>query len=175
MALACMAIACLVPISCQSSVKNRNPLGEYMPAVRGEALTGEQITLPLQVPSILLVGFVQGAQFDADRWLVGLLEDPKAIRILEVPAVRGFFPRLISGKIDAGMRSGIPQEDWASVVTLYGKDAGAVLGLTGNERPRNMRVLLLDENGQVCWFHDRGFSASRLIDLRRAVDQVNDR
>jgi hypothetical protein len=126
-----MAIACLVPISCQSSVKNRNPLGEYMPAVRGEALTGEQITLPLQVPSILLVGFVQGAQFDADRWLVGLLEDPKAIRILEVPAVRGFFPRLISGK--------------------------------------------LDENGQVCWFHDRGFSASRLIDLRRAVDQVNDR
>ena len=104
---------------------------------------------------------------------MGLLENPKDIRILEVPTIHGFIPGLISGTIDAGMRSGIPQEDWASVVTLYGEDASTVVAFTGNELPRNMRVLLLDQNGQVCWFHDRGFSASHLIDLKRAVDQVN--
>ncbi|MDE0915803.1 MAG: hypothetical protein OSB57_11580 [Planctomycetota bacterium] len=164
----------MISLSCQSSVKNRNPLGEYLPAVSGEALTGEHLTLPLQVPSVLLVGFVQEAQFDADRWLVGLLDNPKDIRILEVPTVRGFIPGLISGTIDSGMRSGIPQEDWPSVVTLYGEDASTVVDFTGNERPRNMRVLLLDQNGRVCWFHDRGFSATHLIDLKRAVDQVND-
>lgn len=85
--------------------------------------------------------------------------------MIEVPTIPGLFPRLISGTIDSGMRSGIPSEDWTSVVTLYGSTARTVVDLTGNEQPRNIRVLLLDEHGDVRWFHDRGFSASKLLEL----------
>ena len=155
--------------SCTASVENRNPLGELFPPTQGTSLEGEPIALPPKEPSILLVGYVQKAQFDADRWLVGLLQVTPPAKILEVPAVAGLFPRLIAGTIDGGMRKGIPQEDWQSVVTCYGAAAADILQLTGNQNPRNIRVLLLDGEGQVRWFHDRGFSASKLLELGEAA------
>jgi hypothetical protein len=125
--------------------------------------------LPLSEPSVLLLGYVQDAQFDADRWLIGLLQLAPDVRIFEVPTLVGFFPFLFENTIDGGMRKGIPEEDWKSVVTIYGDDADKVLEFTGNERPRNMRVLLLDSNGNVAWFHDRGFSAGKMLELNEAI------
>ena len=69
----------------------------------------------------------------------------------------------------SGMRSGIPSEDWESVVTLYGSDAHDLVAFTGNERGRNIRVLLVDSEGVVRWFHDRGFSAGKLLELEQAA------
>lgn len=158
--------------ACTSTVENRDPMGESFPEVIGKSLEGEQITLPLDEPSVLLVGFVQGAQFDADRWLVGLLQISPEVRIFEVPTVVGFFPFLFEDTIDGGMRNGIPKEDWKSVVTLYGDAADEILQFTGNEKPRNMRVLLLDGNGKVRWFHDRGFSASKLLELNQSMSAL---
>ena len=158
--------------SCANTVENRDPTGERLPRVEGETLEGEPRTLPLEEPTVLLVGYVQRAQFDADRWLVGLLQAPPAVRILEVPTIDGLFPRLIAGNIDAGMRSGIPNEDWESVVTLYGSDARDIVELTGNEHGRNIRVLLVDSGGVVRWFHDRGFSAGKLLELVQATQDL---
>ena len=72
---------------------------------------------------------------------------------------------MFKGTIDAGMRQGIPNEDWQGVVTLWTADAARVVELTGNERPRNGRVIPLDAEGRVAWFTDRGFSASQRVDL----------
>ena len=47
------------------------------------------------------------------------------------------------------MRSGIPNEDWEPVVTLYGSDARDLVELTGNERGRNTRVLLVDSEADA--------------------------
>ncbi|MFT5291156.1 MAG: hypothetical protein ACI8QS_000448 [Planctomycetota bacterium] len=167
------AVTVLSASSCQSTIENRNPLGERFPEVTGESLEGVAVELPLSESSVLLLGYVQDAQFDADRWLVGLLQATPPVRILEIPTVAGLFPRLISNTIDSGMRSGIPSEDWQSVVTIYGPDAKQIVELTGNEKPRNIRVLLLDANGTVRWFHDRGFSASKLLELGEAALQLN--
>ena len=163
-------LASFLPLSsCTSSVENRDPLGDIFPSTEGTSLEGQAIMLPPDEPSILLVGYVQKAQFDADRWLVGLLQVTPPAKILEVPAVAGLFPRLIQGTIDGGMRKGIPEEDWRSVVTCYGGAASEILKLTGNQNPRNIRVLLLDGEGQVRWFHDRGFSAGKLLELNQAT------
>jgi len=148
-------------------------MGEMFPAVIGKSLEGQEVRLPLGEPSVLLLGYVQDAQFDADRWLVGLLQIAPDVRIFEVPTLVGFFPFLFEDTIDGGMRSGIPEEDWKSVVTIYGDDADKVLDFTGNEKPRNMRVLLLDSDGKVEWFHDRGFSAGRLLELDKAISNLN--
>ena len=134
----------------------------------GEALDGTERELPGDLggaPAVLLFGYDQDAQFDADRWLLGLLQAETPVEVLEVPTIPGFAPRVLAGRIDDGMRSGIPAEDWRSVVTLYGADAAAITELTGNQNPRNMRVLLVDGEGLIRWFHDRGFSAGVLLEL----------
>ncbi len=127
--------------------------GDTLPSVEGKSLTGD----------------VQEAQFDGDRWLIGLLQTQTPAKILEVPTIKGLVPSLISGRIDSGMREGIPSEDWASVVTVYGSGAGDLVEFTGNEKPRNMRVILLDADGRIRWFHDRGFSAAKVVELDRLV------
>ena len=63
------------------------------------------------------------------------------------------------------MRSGIPSEDREVVGTLYGDNADQVARFTGTEG-RNMRVLLLDDQGQAIWFHDEGYSARAMLDLK---------
>lgn len=164
--------------ACRATVPNRNPIGEPFPAVTGEGLDGTPRTLPDDLagaPAILLVGYVQDTQFDLDRWLLGLLQAGTPGSILEVPTIPGLVPGVIAGTIDGGMRSGIPSEDWASVVTVYRSDAKRIVAATGNERPRNGRVLLLDGEGQIVWFHDRGYSAAKLLELdarTRALAEV---
>jgi monofunctional biosynthetic peptidoglycan transglycosylase len=158
----------LLLVACSSATPRREPLGERFPAVRGDALDGASLELPGDLggePSILLIGYLMEAQFDIDRWLLGLLQLETPVRLLEVPTIDGMVPGLIAGTIDNGMRSGIPPEEWAEVVTLYGDDADRVVALTGDAGGRNARVLLLDGDGQIAWFADRGWSAKLLIAL----------
>ncbi|MBM3976620.1 MAG: hypothetical protein FJ299_06475 [Planctomycetes bacterium] len=159
------------PLSaCRSVHPARKPIGEAFPKVTGTSLAGAEVELPpLGRPSVLLIGYEQNAQFDADRWLVGLLQVPLDASILEVPTLPGLFAGAASGFIDSGMRSGIPSEDWSSVVTVYGAAAEQITRFTGSEKTRNMRVLALDSDGRVRWMHDRGFSASKLLELAELV------
>jgi hypothetical protein len=147
------------------------PVGLPFPSVEGRSLAGESVRLPddfLGAPSVVLIGYQQRAQFDADRWLFGLLQADLDLRIVELPTIPGWAASLASRWIDEGMRGGIPQEDWSSVVTLYGGEAAPVAEFTGTEGGNNVRVLLLDGGGVVRWFHDRGFSAGKLKELADA-------
>lgn len=175
-----VALALLLPLAggCSSSTppvvtpQEMTLPGETLPSVEGKSLSGEVWRLPEDLagkPAILLIGYVQEAQFDGDRWLIGLLQTQTPAKILEVPTIKGLVPSLISGRIDSGMREGIPSEDWASVVTVYGSGAGDLVEFTGNEKPRNMRVVLLDAEGRIRWFHDRGFSAGKVVELDALV------
>lgn len=157
-------------VGCSSPVKNRNPVGDAFPAVSGEALDRKAWTLPadLKGPAILLIGYVQDAQFDLDRWLIGLDQVGAPVPYYEVPTIKGLVPGLFAGSIDDGMRRGIPEEAWGGVITVYG-DAGSIVALTGNENPNNGRILLLDAGGEVVWFHDRGFSP---LHLRQLVEKA---
>jgi len=161
--------------ACSSNVPARDPVGEPFPVVRGRSLDGRDVELPTEfdgAPVILIVGYRQKAQFDIDRWLMGLLQAEVAASIVEVPTIRGLVPTMISGWIDDGMRSGIPPEDWAAVVTLYGAAAAPVVELTGNEEGQRARVLLLDGEGRVRCFADEGYSARVALELAEAARTV---
>jgi len=162
----------LVAAACSTAKPNRVPVGETFPRVVGEGLDGTSRTLPDDLdgkPAVLLVGYVQGAQFDLDRWILGLMQAETPVAILEGPTIEGLVPTMISGWIDSGMRQGIPEEDWPSVVTVYGSEARKIVERTGDDRPRNGRVFLLDRTGRVVWFHDRGYSAGKLLELDAAA------
>jgi len=163
--------------SCGTTWPRRDPTGETFPTVTGESLAGDEVTVPDDFagqPLLLLVGYEQEAQFDLDRWAVGLdtarALDPSAldVEILELPTIPGLGARIASGFIDDGMRGGIPEEDWKTVVTLY-SEASPVAKFTGNEGGNTGRILLLDRAGEVVFFHDRGFSAGQLRRLREAL------
>ena len=159
---------------------NLDPTGSTFPSVTGTSLAGKEIELPASVAgkaAVFLVGYVQKAQFDGDRWLLGLLQAGLDVQIYELPTIEGLLPGMFAGSIDEGMRRGIQEEDWASVVTIY-EDAEKIVAITGNEKPNNMRVFLLDDAGKIAWFHDRGFSAGKLIELQeklKALGSAGDR
>ena len=161
--------------ACTTTYPNRNPVGETFPSVSGETLEKERVALPKAyegAPALYMVGYVQETQFDLDRWTIGLVQTSFPCRIVEVPTIPGAIPSMIKGTIDEGMRKGIPSEDWASVITLYGSNAQPVAEFTGNENPRNGRILLLDKDGTVQWFWDQGFSAKRLMELGALADKL---
>ncbi len=166
----------LLGLGCgKAPVPAGNPIGSSFPPARGESLAGESVRIPDDFagePVVLLIGYVQKAQFDADRWLLGLLQADLGVHFVEVPTIEGLVPGLMRGTIDEGMRGGIPREDWGSVVTVYGDRAADIVRFTGNENPQNVRVVLLDGQGVVRWFHDAGYSAGKLIELGRALDAL---
>ncbi len=171
-----LALAALVSslASCSTTYPRRDPTGDLFPSVRGNALDGTEVALPEAgsgAPLLLLVGYEQDAQFDIDRWLLGLSQAGVQVRTYEVPAIAGMVPRMISGAIDGGMRRGIPAEDWGAVVTLY-DDAAPVAALTGSEDGLTGRVLLLDGDGRVTFFHDRGYSVGSLERLQAALAKL---
>lgn len=167
-------LALLALSGCSTSYDRRDPTGEVFPSVRGEALDGREVALPEVAggrPLLLLIGYDQDAQFDIDRWLYGLADTGVDVMLFEVPTIPGMVPRLLSDTIDGGMRRGIPQEDWGLVVTVY-RDAEQIARFTGNADGLTGRVVLLDADGRVVFFHDRGYSVGTLRALLDALRRL---
>jgi len=167
-----LVLGLLLLASCQSAIPAQDIVGATFPTVTGTSLEGEDVVLPgpnWEGYSVLLIGYQQDAQFDADRWLLGLIQAETPVRLLEVPTIPGLFVGMLEQTIDDGMRRGIPYEDWGSVVTVYGDDASVIRDFTGDERSNNMQVVLLDEEGVVLWEHHRGYSAREMANLDTKV------
>jgi hypothetical protein len=164
-----MIIATLMLLSaCSTSYPNQAITGQVFPSVSGQNLEEKSMTLPDDLKgevALLLIGYKQDSQFDIDRWLIGLDMTETKVAVYEVPTIQGLFPRMFSTFIDNGMRSGIPKPLWKGVVTVY-KDGEKVQAFTGNEKPNNTRVVLLNAQGKVIYFYDQGFSVDALNQLR---------
>ncbi|MBU0476000.1 MAG: hypothetical protein KKF62_17780 [Bacteroidetes bacterium] len=166
-----IVLIALSVVGCSTTYTNRNPVGEIFPTVSGESLEKIEIEMPQYFNGskvILLLGYKQDSQFDIDRWLIGLDQTETKAKIYELPTIQGLFPRMFSTFIDNGMRKGIPKELWGGVITIY-RDGSVVQEFTGNENGNNARVLVIDENGKVIYFYDRGFAVSALNQLRQKL------
>lgn len=164
--------AVLFANGCAGPIPNRDPTGEAFPTVVGQSLEKERREFPASLsgrPAVLLVGYRQAAQFDIDRWLMGLLQGEVNAQIVEIPTIPGLVPTVSSKWIDDGMRAGIPREDWGSVVTLYGRAARPVANLTGTENGQLARVIVLDSHGNILWFDDEGYSARKVMEVSKVV------
>ena len=168
-----LALICLLVLAGCTKVVPTPVLSGHpkFPKVTGESLEKKPVTIPDDFagkPTLLLVGFIQRAQFDIDRWILGIIQAEIPVSIVEVPTIAGMFPEMLQNTINNGMRSGIPNEDWGSVVTVY-NDADKIIAAIGNERPQSAAVVLLDQNGKIVWFYNQGYSAKRLLELKELV------
>ena len=160
---------------CSTSYTNQTVTGEKFPLVSGQNLEEKRVTIPGDFKgdfTLLLVGYKQDTQFDIDRWLIALDMTETRVDVYEIPTIQGLFPRMFSTMINNGMRKGIPKELWKGVITVY-EDGEKVQEFTGNEKPNNARVLLLDKTGTIVYFYDRGFSVSALKQVRLLLGSDN--
>jgi|694.fasta_scaffold06948_13 hypothetical protein len=171
---ALLAIVLLVS-GCSSTVPAPASLKDApFPRVRGESLTKQEVILPdryLGKPTLMLVGYLQKSQFDIDRWILGALQADIPVQIVEVPTIAGMMPQMVQGFINSGMRSGIPESDWASVVTVY-EDAPKIIAALGNERPQSAYAVLLSKDGRIVWTSNIGYSAGQILDLKKTVESL---
>lgn len=159
-------------VACSAVVPNNNPIGERFPQITGQSLEKVETVLPTELDGkhrLLLIGYVQDAQFDIDRWLIGLDMVQANVTAYEIPTIKGLAPRMFEQFINDGMRAGIPKEIWGGVITVY-KGAEKIVNLTGNDNPNNARVILLDENHNIIYFYDRGFSVAALNDVQQLTE-----
>ena len=166
-----IALCTVFLFGCSTKYKNRQPVGEIFPSINGTSLSSIEVQIPQDFSgqkTIFLLGFDQDAQFDIDRWLIGLDQTKVTTDVYEVPTINSFWAEMMQSTIDDGMRSGIPQELWKAVITVY-EDGEIIQKFTGNENPRNARAMVLDENGVIVFFHDRGFSVGALHQLRSSL------
>lgn len=158
----------LVLSGCMTTYPNQSMVGETFPTITGTSLEKEQVVMPeifTEPLTLLLIGYKQDSQFDIDRWLIGLDMTETNLPVYELPTIQGMFPRMFRTFIDDGMRAGIPKELWKGVITVY-NDGDKVQQFTGNENPNNARVVLINQQGEVVYFYDRGFSVSALKQVR---------
>jgi hypothetical protein len=147
-------------------------VGRSLPTFEGEALDGRRVLFPNAIKGqvhLLLVAYVQEAQFDVDRWVLGALQAKAPVRILELPTIESLGARLAKGFINRGMQRGIPREDWASVVTVY-EQAETVASFVGGIPGNNTAALLVDASGVVRWAHRKGYSPRELMEMMTVVD-----
>jgi len=163
-------------MGCSSTYTHKGVTGKNLPLFKGHTLNKKEITLPddfLGQKSILLIGYVQNSQFDIDRWLIGLDMQRVVTPVFEIPAIKGFWPKLFRNQIDNGMRRGIPNELWKIVITVY-DDGEKIQEFLGNEKPGNARIVILDEQGEIIYFYDRGFSVNALKEALKFVERENE-
>ena len=159
---------------CATTYARRDPTGELFPTVIGRSLDERAFSIPGDLSgeeALLLVGYRMKTQFDIDRWLLALHNAGVEVPTYELPTIPGLVPGLFAGSINEGMRSGIPREDWAVVITIY-DDAKKIAEYLGNENALPARVVLLDGNGRVAFFHDNGYSLGSLLRLKGVLESL---
>jgi len=121
---------------------------------------------------VLLVAYRRDTQEDLDRWMQFLANDWPQVTRYEVPTIAGIIWRPLAGWIDSGMRGGVPENKWSSVVTLYGGDAARLRDFLDDYGAPSAHVVVLDANGMVVWFNAEGYSdegARELSDILRTL------
>lgn len=152
-----------------------SPLLQRLPSVEGSSLSRQRIRLPEHVagkPAVLLVAYRRGAQEDVDRWMSFLANNWPQVPLYEVPTIAGALWRPLAGWIDSGMRGGVPDDKWSSVVTLYGEDAARLRDFLGDQRGYSTSVVVLDAKGQVVWLNAEGYSDERGRELSEILRRL---
>jgi hypothetical protein len=167
----CVCLVLFVSTACTTTFPNQDPTGLQFPDIKGESLEQNVVSIPSAFKgnqTLLLIGYVQNAQFDIDRWLIGLDMTQTDIAAYELPTIAGLFPQFFETQINNGMRKGIPKSLWKGVVTIF-DDGELVQEFTGNQNPNNTRVVLLNKEGKITFFSDEGFSVAGLNSLREQI------
>jgi len=151
-------------------------LGDALPRLKGEFLTGRTAVLPEAAAgrvTLLLLGFTYDSRFAVEAWAKRFLEQFKAdprVTFYEVPMIGG-LARMGKWFINGGMRRGTPKEDYEHVITVYG-GADPWKRRVGFRDPDAAYLILLDGNGRVAWRYSGGLDEKVFQALSSEVSRL---
>ena len=151
-------------------------LGDPLPILRGEFLTGRAAVLPQAASgrvALLLLGFTYDSRFAVEAWARRFRErfgtDPR-VTFYEIPMIGG-LARMGKWFIDGGMRRGTPKEDYEHVITVYG-GTDPWKRRVGFRDPRAAYLILLDMSGRVAWRYAGGLDERMFQALASEVSRL---
>jgi len=149
------------------------PIGETLPPLRGEFLTGRQAQLPEAASgrvALLALGFTYNSRFPVEAWIGRFRKDfgsNPQVTFYEIPMIGG-MGRLGKWFIDSGMRRGTPRSDQENVITVYG-GTDSWKQRVGYQSLDAAYLVLLDKRGAVRWRHSGAFDENAYRDLNTQV------
>ena len=152
------------------------PIGENLPPLRGEFLTGRQAQLPDAASgrvALLALGFTYNSRFPVEAWVGRFRKDfgsNPQVTFYEIPMIGG-MARLGKWFIDSGMRKGTPRSDQENVITVYG-GTDSWKQRMGYQSPDAAYLVLLDKHGAVRWRHSGAFDEKAYRDLYTQVSAL---
>lgn len=130
-------------------------VGDPLPALRGEFLTGRTAVLPQDATgrvALLMFGFTYESRFQVETWAKRFRQDFSAeprVTFFEIPMIGG-LARMGKWFIDSGMRRGTPKPDYGNVITVYG-GTDAWKKRVAFREPNAAYLILLGQDGRVRW------------------------
>ena len=151
-------------------------VGQPMPPLKGEFLTGRQAVLPDVASNrvaLVALGFTYESRYAVEAWTGQFRKDfgdSQQVTFYEVPMIGG-MARMGKWFIDNGMRKGTPRSDQENVVTVYG-DTNPWKQRMGYHAPDAAYLVLLDKHGTVRWRHGGAFDEGAYKDLSHHVSAL---
>ena len=130
-------------------------VGDPLPTLRGEFLTGRTAVLPQAAAgrvALLLLGFTYDSRFAVEAWTQkfrGQFHTDPRVTFYEIPMIGG-LARMGKWFIDGGMRRGTPKADYEHVITVYGGIDPWKQRVAFRD-PNAAYLILLDASGRVAW------------------------
>jgi hypothetical protein len=151
-------------------------VGETLPPLKGEFLTGRVAVLPAAAqgkPALLALGFTYKSRFAVEEWVKNFraaFDNEPRVTFFEVPMLGGMATM---GKwfIDSGMRRGTPKADHEHVITVYG-GASDWKKKADFQAPDAAYLFLIDKNGKVVWKHIGPFAQAPFAELSAKLKAV---
>lgn len=174
LALIVAALASMVRVEA-SADSERLQIGDALPPIQGEYLTGRPATLPAACAgrtALLLLGFTYASRVPVEAWgewfrkTIGI---GPGVTLFEVPMLGG-VARLGRWFIDSGMRKGTPAGLHENVITVYSGtgDWKKRLGVS-SAHENDAFLIVIDEDGIVRRLHHGPFDATRADELKEPL------
>ena len=148
---------------------------DQFPEIEGTSLSLVEHRLPGTLAgevNLLLIAFRQWQQRDVDTWVptaVALANDFSGFRAYELPVISRVY-RPVSGFIDGGMRSGIPDPDVReSTITIY-TDRRQFLHALNIDSVGEIVPMLVTPDGEISWRSRGRMTDEAAEELRSAVE-----
>lgn len=172
----CVALATATASLSSAASASELTIGEGLPELRGEYLSGRKATLPKDASgriALLLFGFTYQSRFAVEAWAKrfrGEFEKNPQVTYYEIPMIGG-MARLGRWFIDSGMRRGTPKADHENVITVYGgtEPWKQRLGVKAEE---SAYLVVLDLKGKVAWRHAGPFEETQYTVLAEQVRRL---
>ncbi len=153
-------------------------VGDQLPPIAGEFLTGRRVTLPGDSRgriAVLFMGFTYASRVPVEAWggwFRASFGTRDGLTFYEMPIIGG-LAKLGRWFIDSGMRRGTPSDLHEHVITVYAGSGEwkARLGVT-DASDKDAYVLLVDESGRIRWMYHGAFDETRAQELAAALQQL---